>query len=155
MTDLQRFHVTEQPLTTLIHIAQAKNPARKPRGLWYAFDHQWQSLLCTGKIAGKKPGRHQYSITLASNARLCVLSKVNDVVAFTKAYGRALPWALSGAPEDKCIDWAEVAKDFQGIELRTLSRDGRRYMDWVDIDWAIPSGCIWDPESAQVLTADG
>lgn len=152
MPHSHRLHVTHNPLTAVKPVRQSATPSRKPNGLWYAFGDHWQALLSSGSVKGKQPGTLAYEITLSPEARVCVLSTVDEVLAFTEAYGRALPWAHPGAPTNKCVDWQAVAEMYQGIEVSCLDRAGRRYLDWLDIDWAVASGCIWDPRAVQSIT---
>lgn len=42
------------------------------------------------------------------------------------------------------IDWIAVEADCDGLEIApSLFRCQRPSIDWLDIDWDVPSGCVW------------
>jgi hypothetical protein len=47
------------------------------------------------------------------------------------------------------LDWAAVAADYLGVDMLItpggpLADKNRTHFEWSDIDWAVPSGCVWD-----------
>ena len=52
------------------------------------------------------------------------------------------------------IDWQAVSREYRGVEMLIqpggINADPDRIrFEWADIDWAVPSGCVWDTRALE------
>lgn len=147
--------------TTHVHVllptAQLVEPTFKPRGLWVSdesTDDGWQAW-CQSQAFALDRLAVRTRIHLASHHRLLRLTTAAEVVRFTDDYGAwpagldAFPWRFR---QGYAIDWACVAKDYDGI-LMTPYQWSLRLNDqcfwYYGVDCA--SGCIWHPAAVEAF----
>lgn len=139
---------------------------RKPNGFWWAFDQDWHAYVQAEKPKGKKIGPSNYRVEI--DPAICHLIRLitwDDILAFTiefgttPAPGHRFYWQSGDqlhydpAQDDQLIKlnicrvnqiaWAKVAEQYDGIELPYYNRADRPYVEWLDIDWSVASGCAW------------
>jgi hypothetical protein len=112
----------------------------KPTGLWVSSvgPDDWESW-CMRERFDLEGLRRRHYVSLASNANILYLTNVEMLKAFHEIYANR-----DGIPHRMCgINWAEVAKDYQGIIITPYQPRMRYYADWY-YGWDCASGCIWD-----------
>jgi hypothetical protein len=122
----------------------------KPAGLWVSIggeDGWWE--FCHENKYALKTLRHEYEVTLTSEARILRLSSAPELDTFSEEWRPEPDW--TDPIQRKYhhtlakIDWSRVARYYQGIIIapyiweRRLTRHTRWYYGF---DFA--SGCIWD-----------
>lgn len=147
--------------------------SRKPAGLWWSDGAAWKNLVAEGStiaLLGKEVGEFDYRITLPEDMRLLVIDDFDAVVRVSRDFGRPMPhasrgffwqrgdtsrydpdqdWPLIRGDRGRAflIDWAAVARaGYEGVEVRIPvgpDRGDRPSMEWLDLDWDLPSGCAW------------
>lgn len=151
---MTRTHYSGAALDTSVlrDVVQDPLPHRKPNGLWWAFGTDWHDYASNKKPRGAYVNGPGYAVEILAGAKILTLGSVQDIDDFTIKYGRPHAYARPGAPADRCIDWASVAQNYDGIEISALLRDQRDRLEWLDIDWSVASGCAWRPDSCVRLT---
>jgi hypothetical protein len=136
----------------------------KPRGIWYGIGGNWLQFCLNEHPSGLHP--YVYEI-MPNYSRMLVLNNQEQLDKLEKEYGdweSVKPQKILMSPEllkhlspykkeiyvDKGLDshytrpwhmdWKKVASTFSGIEINPRSMSAR----WTK-DWAVHSGCIWDP----------
>ncbi len=149
---------------------------RKPRGLWWADEDTWVDLLVEGAapgLNGRQAGAYSYQVDLKPGFRLLQMTDAEALLDFSRMYGQPMPHARKGffwqrpGTRDRydpdqdpkmpgrarafLIDWPEVARRWDGIEIPDLlSETSRPRMDWLDTDWGVGSGCAWRTEYLEI-----
>ena len=171
-----RIHNTHRPMGQL---PDARPPAflRKPTGLWWSEGTAWRDLLISTPLGqghtGRKPGAHDYEVILGDRFRLLQLESWDQIRDFSVAYGQPMPHAANGffwqtgdqrrydpaqdselPRRSRCflIDWPAVTREWDGIEIVNYGagKATRPRVEWLDIDWAISSGCAWRTKHVEV-----
>jgi hypothetical protein len=126
-------------------------------------------------LSGRKVGAFDYLVELDQECRIVTLDDQDSILDFTTRYGMPPPWSFEGfhwQNGDKniydplqerylsknicsvvCINWIAVSQHFDGIEIldyKTL-KNNRTYFQWLDRDWEVSGGCVWNPKST-ILT---
>lgn len=130
----------------------AQEPARKPKGLWYACGFGWYEFMEDhGYLLGSDTW-YIYKLEITSD--VCRIGTEEDLDNFTSRY--AIPeivrFSRTGTEYVyyKKIDWPQVAKRYAGVEICPyLAGMSTRYM-WYD-GWDVASGCIWDTRGVESL----
>lgn len=117
-------------------------------GLWYAFGNDW--IRFAHDELPSKMFMFIHEIYVNTN-RMAMLQSQKDVKDFELKYG----WTgendkQSGGylsiykgekyPRNLWINWKDVEKDYEGIEINEDARHGRYWQE----TWDRPSGCIWN-----------
>jgi hypothetical protein len=170
-----RIHNTNTPLEVLTPRPQQPYK-RKPHGLWWSQADVWKDLVLEGRSAGlggRQVGAHDYEVHLQPEFRLLVLESLDDLMDFSCQYGQPMPHAAEGffwqkpgtrdrydpkqdpaMPERArafLIDWPEVSRQWDGIEIPDLLLDrDRPRIDWLDTDWGVASGCAWHTKALEI-----
>lgn len=143
---------------------------RKPTGFWWSFGSMWPDLVTSGRSKAAKTrgvGGFHYVVEIADTTRILRLASWEQLLDFTETYGSPMPWGRGfhwqtkdsrdsyDASQDDVlisgghcrvplIDWTSVEREWDGIELEPeLFSVSRPRMEWLDIDWDVPSGCAW------------
>ena len=139
----------------------------KPKGFWYSCYNSWYNWL-----RGEMPEwlfKYIHKINIKRNIitniqnkdkdKLLVINNIKDFDILIEEYGficktmskqyKTMSKQYKKAYRKKkyyCnwIDWRKVSKDYGGIEICPLLKDGRVYL-WYSI-WDVGSGCIWNIE---------
>lgn len=106
----------------------------KPRGLWYAIDHEWLRW-CAGEMPHwVKKYAHSLDVDTKD---ILIISDVSELYKFHKKYYKE--WG---------IRWDKIAGEYKGIEIQNyyhLKNETRYGTDFLWLyGWDVPSGCIWD-----------
>lgn len=124
----------------------------KPVGFWLSVDgdDDW-ATWCTSEGFRENTLTFRHRVTLAAGANVKVLPTVDAMDEFEAMYlapsvpGRATGRSYPG------IDWARVAKLYDGILIPTYQWM-RRDRDWY-YGWDCASGCIWNLDAIESVTA--
>lgn len=114
----------------------------KPYGLWLSIEGKdgWEEW-CKREGFGLEWLEHKYKTTLKEDANILKLTTKAKIKTFSEKYV-IYPYACV-YPRHNYIDWASVAKDYQGILLTKY----QAYY-WMEYPWIYPwdcvSACIWD-----------
>jgi hypothetical protein len=163
-----RIHHAIHPIDHLQSRIYSQKPGRKPNGFWWSIDKAWASFVRDRQPKGKILGAFTYRITLPPNLQILKLTDWQSLLDFTIRFGTtpapngAFFWQTGDiskydpnqdkylhTPRKHCrvtmIDWTAVAAEYDGIELPEYTKDdtSRPRIDWLDIDWDVPSGCVW------------
>lgn len=146
-----------------------QRPTRKPNGFWWACDTGWAQKHNDPKWVKKHNRKPMFIYNVTIDQSVCHLVQLHDwpsILAFTIKYGTTPApngeffWQTGDRsrydPDQdeglkmrhQCrvtmIKWDAVALDYDGIELPDYQKPtDRPYVDWLDIDWEVPSGCAW------------
>jgi hypothetical protein len=144
-------------VTTLTPSVQADEPHFKPRGLWVSDESTedgWRAW-CEAEEFNVDQLAVRTRVHLYPDHHVRVLTTADDIIRFTDDYG-AWPsymnesrWLLR---QGYAIDWACVAKDYEGILITPYQwsmRLNQRCFWYYGFDCA--SGCIWDPAAVSML----
>lgn len=150
-------HFSAIPCVALHSVAQADEPSFKPQGFWVSdesrddgwawwcrdTEFQLDALACATRVV------------LAPSARVCWLTTAAGILRFTDDFGAwptymdPFPWRVK---QGYAIDWAAVAKDYQGIIITPYQ--WTRRLDpltcWY-YGWDCASGCLWDAAAVAAL----
>tara|TARA_R100000544_G_scaffold25120_1_gene12730 strand:- start:1025 stop:1771 length:747 start_codon:yes stop_codon:yes gene_type:complete len=101
---------------------------RKPKGLWYGIGASWIDW-----VRGEMPEWEEdytHLIDVDPN-KIKVIKNYDELIEFNKQYS-----------EGDNINWGEVARTYDGIEIVPHIGKARFELDWYGT-WDIASGCIW------------
>jgi len=98
--------------------------------------------------------RRMYDVALNPSAPILRIESTAMVLDLTAQYGRLYPHIRPG-PGTHCLDWAALAAEYAGVAVTAgaLARQDRPFLDWIDIDWCIPSACAWRASAVTTMTA--
>lgn len=145
-------HYSATPLGEIRSIPQPSDHSRafKPRGLWLSVegDYDWKSW-CEGEIFCLENLACAHEVTLHPSAKILRISDADGIDDLTERFPVYFP--ISG--HDAYIygiQWAEIAKDYQGIIIAPYIWSRRLDMkaNWY-YSWDCSSGCIWDASAIQ------
>ncbi len=163
-----RIHNAIRPISSLSQHIYHQNDGRKPNGFWWSIDKDWHSFVRTKHPKGKSVGSYNYEVNLPPTIKMVTLTDWNSILQFTISFGVSL--ASSGrlfwqkgdqttydpaqdedlAKINRCrvpaVDWSKVAASYDAIELPNYKKNdpNRPTVEWLDIDWDVPSGCAWN-----------
>lgn len=148
---MARIHNSNKPIKALRNW-ESQVVSRKPGGMWWALDDAWTKLVNQKTFMTNKKvvGSFNYEVILQTDANVLQLSSVAAVEEFSEHFACALPWATSGAPKDRMVDWMRVSSEYDGIEILVLNKPEGIIKPWLS-DWCIPSGCIWSTRAIKSL----
>lgn len=129
----------------------------RPNGLWLSVGNAWETYTIANRL-GTDSLRERYRVILEANTKLLTLSTKEEVIEFTRKYGRL--WQddiesfvppLDGfsdvLPGSGCwIDWPEVSKHYQGVFVAPYEIVPGDMIGWHQA-WMCSCGCIWDYEA--------
>ena len=140
-----RIHMSRQPIEKLYDRDQARHPGFKPLGLWYGCGTEWLEWINENEPRWR--GEWLYSVVLQQNANILFLSSVDDMNSFENKHRNHDAFSIC-SPLLKTslmvnIDWAMVAKDYDGIEISPYQWSERLERMWY-YGWDVASGCMWN-----------
>lgn len=165
---MARIHLCDARPPRLVNTRQGC--ARKPDGLWWSEGDTWRDHVSAGRAAGvRAPGRQAFEVTLRDGFRLLRIDSFAAVMELSRRFARPLPHAPQGffwqkgdrfrydpdQDEDLVrrgharafmVDWGALTHEWDGVEVGIPvgpARGDRPFVEWLDIDWDIPSGCAW------------
>lgn len=120
----------------------------KPFGLWVSVDGEDDWLeWCRQEDYAPEALVCRHRITLQPSARICHIKTVDELLAFTKQFGRAgePPFLSLGRSRVREIDWRTIGALFDGIIIApyqwSLRLNDEAYWYYT---WDCASGCIWN-----------
>ncbi len=130
-------------------ITQQKNKSivSKPFGLWYSIGFEWLDFTINdfeGFYGEEK--LYAYEINI-DNLNILKLNTIEDINEFLKKY-------KIGNDMFSSIDWKEVSKLYDGIEINNYRKIKNKlsfnfeYM-WL-YGWDVSSGCIWNTKNLNI-----
>ena len=149
---MNRTHVSEHfgPIV-LEPRDQSPQPGMKPKGFWYEVNADWRRW-CRSEMPHWINERYLHRVTLGDE-RLLEIRSVSELDAFNDEF-LATEWRHGYSerygPMDMGIRWANVADQYDGIEIAPYLW-GRRFdgPSWY-YGWDCASGVIWNPRGARV-----
>lgn len=147
-----------------LKIKSYKQNTFKPTGFWYSCYSSWYDWV--KKEMPEWLFKYIHKINIKTNIitniqnkdkdKLLVINNIKDFDILIEEYG-FIEKTISNEYEKyykqiykkekyycTWIDWRKVSKDYGGIEICPLLKDGRVYL-WYSI-WDVGSGCIWNIE---------
>lgn len=129
---------------------------KPPGGFWVSVegkDDGWYDW-CQAESFNLENLKYHHEVKLKSNAKILYIRSAEELNQFGDKYKTSDdPWS----PSIMIIDWAKVAKDYQGIIIAPYIEDiedewlGRQIWYY---GWDCASGCIWDIEAIEALERD-
>lgn len=123
----------------------------KPTGLWLSINGEWEQFCKEQEFSLQEGEGYRYAVDVDMAQVLTVGdSGVVDMTFddFDTEYGSNKD-AYAGTRLH--IDWAKVAKRYDGIEIPVYSWEQRHRLMWY-YGWDVASACIWDPRSIRSIT---
>ncbi len=168
-----RVHSSKKPIIINHKMRYLQQYGRKPNGFWWSDTNSWDDFIITKKPKGKQLENYRYHVHIDRRCHLIQLIDWASILNFTVRYGITLasqgqffwqngdqtkydPAQDEFLSKNNCcrvsaIDWQRVAQNYDGIEIPTYSKhDDRPYVEWLDIDWDVPSGCAWNLNGVSV-----
>jgi hypothetical protein len=108
----------------------------KPSGLWYGIGDSWI------KWVKSEMEDWEYDNVFKVNLNEKNILKIPSIIElrlFDKIYG-------VGDDYGRMINWVEVAKDYDGIEIAPYIIEARFEYHWY-YGWDVASGCIWNKDA--------
>ena len=122
---------------------QREKPGYKPEGLWYACGDEWIEWTKSEMPEWLKEYKYLYEISITD--RVLKIDTPEKFKDFESKYSASRNGDESGRYSEKFINWASVAKDYDGIEICPYMGQFRMgSSDWY-YPWDVASGCIWSP----------
>jgi hypothetical protein len=130
-------------------ITQQKNKSivSKPFGLWYSIGFEWLDFT-TNDFEGfyGEEKLYAYEINI-DNLNILKLNTIEDINEFLKKYKIGNDMFVS-------IDWKEVSKSYDGIEInnyRKIKNKALLNFDYIWLyGWDVSSGCIWNTKNLNI-----
>jgi hypothetical protein len=152
------WHWAEKPVIldrARIYTPNPERPYRKPVGLWFDVDGEWQDH-CEGNELWSRP-RVPHRVTLVPGANLIRLATPQDVLEFTETWSRA---GADAWMDTDAIDWPAVQKHHDGIlavpffgSFAFLHLPQPRICSWYWL-WDVSSGCVWNLKAIATFKRD-
>jgi len=132
-------HYTNEPLDLeydRVYEQSARN--MKPVGLWVSVDGEMDWVQwCIGEEFNTTSLAHRTPMRLAPGHNVLVLTKPEELDAFTNKYGGTL------SRDFLYIDWPQVAQDYDGLIIAPYQWERRYDLSWY-YGWDCASGCVWN-----------
>lgn len=148
----RRFHMSlsaglEVEFPDILEVQQENG---KPRGLWYDVDLDWVRWVVGEDYENDPRWMRPYLYEVfIDKAAVLKISSVEELDAFHERYARPL------MPEMKMltrIDWPEVARSWNGVEIAPYSWRRRLAPGFLwYYSWDCASGVIWNPVGLKKL----
>lgn len=111
----------------------------KPKGIWYGIGTSWIDWVRIEMPHWEK--ENVFKIEL-DESKILFITNEDELYSFNKQFGvenskRCAIWQYKNF-----IDWQEVAKIYDGIEISPYDWDGRNKYCWY-YPWDVEGGCIW------------
>ena len=134
-----------KPFVGFRNVSQTdKATDRKPKGLWYACGTDWEDWCSGGPSQGGgfgerhlKNSPYRYNIEV-NRSRMVFIHSKQDFYEFVRLFGEEDDFGDFGGH----INWAKVAKEFDGIEICPNFPSLKYEYSWYQ-GWDVASGCIW------------
>jgi hypothetical protein len=129
--------------------------AAKPVGLWLSVpsDCDWPGFCVENYPQRLSPERHL--VTLRGDADLLVLDSHEAVLGLAARFPDPRSRSVNPRYHDT-VDWAAVAREYDGIVIPTYQRDMWRHIEanWY-YTWDCSCACIWNMDAIEGCALDG
>ena len=143
-------HFSRDPVATLASMVQPVEPSFKPHGFWVSDESEkdnW-SAWCRAEEFHLDRLACRTRVHLVPAHRVLILNTSSEIRRLTDDYGGCpeymaqMPWP---SRQGYAIDWACIAKDYQGIIITPYQWSMRLHEAcfWY-YGWDCASGCLWD-----------
>jgi hypothetical protein len=123
----------------LYPVEQIKN--YKPKGFWYEVDNDWQRWTDEEDF---HCGEYVFKVEL-NDCNILLIDTLPKLDEFHSQFYIGDRLSLRG------IDWAAVAKKYDGVEIAPYQWERRLALDFMwYYGWDCASGVIWEPKNAKV-----
>lgn len=145
---MKRVTYSPKPIKSFRNTSQSSTPSwRKPTGLWYTCGNDWKKFVEQDMGYGDIGNKYSHAYELEINkSKMLVIDTPKKFLAFDKEYSVPDPQG-----HDPVIDWARVAKKYEGIEICPYFYEFRMDYFWY-YSWDVASGCIWGKSGIKNLT---
>ena len=129
-----RIHMSKTPFE-LEKRMFTQRATMKPKGFWYGFGNEWIDW-----VRSEMPdweGKYIYEVDIG-NTNVLKIDTHFDLMKFHRKYAERKQIA-----RDDLLDWSEVAKEYDGIEINPYQYEARYQYMWY-YGWDVASGCIWN-----------
>ena len=129
-----RIHMSKTPFELEKRIF-TQRATMKPNGFWYGFGNEWIDW-----VRSEMPdweGKYIYEVDIG-NTNVLKIDTHFDLMKFHRKYAERKQIA-----RDDLLDWSEVAKEYDGIEINPYQYEARYQYMWY-YGWDVASGCIWN-----------
>lgn len=153
MKKVLKTHITHKPISRLIKWRKQKKTNHKPVGLWYGVNNDWLRWCRIEEPTWV--GKYWYQLEIDQD-KLLKISTKKQLEQFTDRYKyiAEVIEKLSTINDDfiqlSCIDWAAVAKEYDGIEIAPYRWESRLKFLWY-YGWDCSSGCVWKARAIKSL----
>ena len=134
---------------------QDVRPGHKPKGFWYEVNGDWRRW-CETDMPEYIEGGFLHTVTLGRE-RVRRIKGVHDFDLFDAKYG-AREWAPGYSerygPMSLGIRWADVAEDWDGVEIAPYLWNRRLGGPSWYYTWDCASGVIWRPDGITVTYSE-
>ena len=100
----------------------------KPKGLWYGIGASWVDWVKSEMPEWEEDYTHLIDV---DPNKIIVIKNYDELIKFNKEYS-----------EGENINWGEVARTYDGIEIVPHIGKARYELGWYGT-WDVASGCIW------------
>lgn len=114
----------------------------KPKGLWYGIGDSWLRWVKNEMPDWEHDNVYRLDI---NESRIKIIRTYKELLAFDAEYGLDNQ-GRSFFDNGRMIDWAKVAKEFDGIEIAPYIFEARYELQWYST-WDVASGCIWSGDA--------
>lgn len=129
-----RIHMSKTPFELEKRVF-TQRATMKPSGFWYGFGNEWIDW-----VRSEMPdweGKYIYEVDIG-NTNVLKIDTHFDLMKFHRKYAERKQIA-----RDDLLDWSEVAKEYDGIEINPYQYEARYQYMWY-YGWDVASGCIWN-----------
>lgn len=120
----------------------------KPNGFWITDDTEdsWRSW-CISEQFDLEQLTHVHQVEL-DERHIKILRTLDEIAEFNWQFSVTIPFPF----HDKCIDWPEVARQYDGLIITPYQWSIRldRDYSWYYI-WDCASGCIWNAAAIRAI----
>lgn len=150
-------HFSAEPTHVIRSMPQHPEPSFKPQGFWVSdegCEDSWKTWCETEEFALDRL-TYRTRVYLRPDHQVCILDTVAAILRFTDDYSaypdymQEFPWRER---QGYSIDWACVAKDYQGLIITPYQWGLRLHHGtfWY-YGWDVAGGCIWDASAVERL----
>ncbi len=108
----------------------------KPKGLWYGIGDSWIRWVRSEMEDWEQDNVFKLNI---NKTNILKISHILELKLYDRIYGMD----YNGM---RMMNWVEVAKDYDGIEIAPYIIEARFEYDWY-YGWDVASGCIWNKDA--------
>ena len=129
-----RIHMSKTPFELEKRVF-TQRATMKPNGFWYGFGNEWIDW-----VRSEMPdweGKYIYEVDIG-NTNVLKIDTHFDLMKFHRKYAER-----KNVAHDDMIDWIQVAKEYDGIEINPYQYEARNQYMWY-YGWDVASGCIWN-----------